>query len=60
MRRELPVEARRLKGDARKPESVKEALKGLTFDVVADFISVYYIYIRFQGREIFLTCRAAY
>jgi nucleoside-diphosphate-sugar epimerase len=38
MRRELPDGVHRLRADIGEPESVKDALKGLTFDVVADFI----------------------
>jgi len=38
MRRELPHEVHKLKGDVGNASSVKDAVKGLKFDVVADFI----------------------
>jgi len=38
MRRELPKEAHKLKADIGDKDSVKRILKGLKFDVVADFI----------------------
>jgi len=38
MRRELPKEVHKLKADIGKPNSVLDALKGLKFDVIADFI----------------------
>ncbi|MDR2580532.1 MAG: NAD-dependent epimerase/dehydratase family protein [Fibromonadaceae bacterium] len=38
MRRELPKEVRKLKADIGDPNSVRDAIKGLEFDVIADFI----------------------
>ena len=38
MRRELPKEVHKLKADIGNQNSVKEAIKGLKFDVIADFI----------------------
>jgi nucleoside-diphosphate-sugar epimerase len=38
MRREIPKEVNKLKADIVNPSSVKDAVKGLTFDVIADFI----------------------
>jgi nucleoside-diphosphate-sugar epimerase len=38
MRRELPMEVRRLKADINNPNSIKDIIKGMKFDVIADFI----------------------
>jgi len=38
MRRELPKEVHKLRADIGKPEEVKQVLKGMKFDVIADFI----------------------